>query len=805
MLSSPARLGFPLAYDDPYMLGPYRLIVRIGGGGMGNVYLARDGAGRTVAVKSMHARLATDPEFRTRFRLETDAARVIGGRHGAEVVDADPLAPTPWLATEYLLGPPLDEAVERCGPLPEQSARAVGAALCEALGQLHSSDVVHRDLKPSNVLLTVEGPKVVDFGIARAIGDDRLTRVGATAGTPAYMSPEQATGGEHGPAGDVFALAGVLVFALTGHGPFGGGQAADLLYRVRYGQPDLTAVPEALRPVLERCLLKDPGHRPGTAELHAQLGDDGEFVDRLPDRVLAQIAWRASTVWQIVPQRESPPPDAVADHRGAGSAAAVGSPWPRYGPKRSSRRRVLAMAGGSALGVAAAVAGGAWAWSRVGGEPGPVATPSRGPGGAPKAVWKAATLSLNEKYELPPIAVGGLILSMDRTGLVAFDAKGGARRWGNAKIHAKQISTDGQRIYAILPEPGELWGKGNGKGKGKGKDGGRGRGLAVCALDAGSGRVQKTFGTLPDFDGKDISGGYDDPQPTAQPLRTVGNVLYLAARTRKTNAAFQDEATKGWNVVAFDLRAGRELWRKPLTDYRFGSRYFQVSGYSATCSGSRLLLTRVHDSESADERAGLVTLARGARTGDELWEGARVALGVHNDSGSPLVSMPTDSKRLYFSSRQVVAHRLSDGRRLWAYSGSRGAQEGEDFNGVPRALFGPPALREGVVYAMESERGLIALDALSGRLLWRQKGRPERGRRPSMGCVPLIGEKYVYVVLTEERGRTHLDAVSRTTHRSEWTFTLSSPEGAGTRFVLDEDSGRIVGSTLEGTYAIPLE
>ncbi|WP_232542696.1 serine/threonine-protein kinase [Streptomyces sp. QHH-9511] len=233
----------PLTHDDPAAIATYRLLARLGSGGMGTVYLARSPGGRTVALKTVHARLAADPAFRTRFRLETDAARIIGARHGAAVVDADPLAETPWLATEYVLGPPLDDAVALAGPLPEPTVRALGAALAGGLAQLHSSDVVHRDLKPSNVLVTAYGPKIIDFGIARAAGDDHLTRTGAAAGTPAFMSPEQAGGQEHTPAGDVFALAGVLVFAATGHGPFGTGAPADLLYRVRYADPDLTGLP----------------------------------------------------------------------------------------------------------------------------------------------------------------------------------------------------------------------------------------------------------------------------------------------------------------------------------------------------------------------------------------------------------------------------------------------------------------------------------------------------------------------------------------------------------------------------------
>lgn len=346
----------PLAHDDPDRFGPYRLLARLGSGGMGTVYLARSAGGRTVALKTMHAGIASDPASRTRFQLETDAARVIGGHHGATVVDADPLAETPWLATEYVLGPPLDDAVALAGPLPEASVRALGAALSGALAQLHGSDVVHRDLKPSNVMVTGYGPKIIDFGIARAAGDDRLTRTGSAAGTPAFMSPEQATGLEHTPAGDVFALAGVLVFAASGHGPFGTGQAADLIYRVRYAEPDLTGVPEALVPTLARCLAKAPEDRPGTTRLAAELHDGrGDFADHLPDTLLAEIARRGTEVWQYAPYRlpapahaQEPLADTVAD---AGLRTGM------------SRRRLLSVSGGSAL-AAAAGGVGAWAWLR---------------------------------------------------------------------------------------------------------------------------------------------------------------------------------------------------------------------------------------------------------------------------------------------------------------------------------------------------------------------------------------------------------------------------------------------------------
>ncbi|ROQ32631.1 serine/threonine protein kinase [Streptomyces sp. PanSC19] len=372
----------PLTHDDPAAVATYRLLARLGSGGMGTVYLARTPGGRTVALKTVHARLATDPAFRSRFRLETDAARIIGARHGAAVVDADPLAETPWLATEYVLGPPLDDAVALGGPLPEPTVRALGAALAGALAQLHSSDVVHRDLKPSNVLVTAYGPKIIDFGIARAAGDDRLTRTGAAAGTPAFMSPEQASGEEHTAAGDVFALAGVLVFAATGHGPFGTGSPADLLYRVRYAEPDLTGVPEALVPLLTACLSKDPSSRPTTATLTEHLHDGhGDFADHLPPLLLADIARRATDVWLHSPRRLPAPAESAT------TATVPGAPV--------SRRRALVLGGGSLLGLAGAGAG-VWTWAGSRGDAGsnpPAAGPTAIPAttasdGAPRALWR---------------------------------------------------------------------------------------------------------------------------------------------------------------------------------------------------------------------------------------------------------------------------------------------------------------------------------------------------------------------------------------------------------------------------------
>jgi len=201
---------------DPKRLGPYVLLGRLGSGGMGRVYLGRSRGQRLVAIKMIHAAYAGDPAFRSRFRREVTAARTVGGFWTASVVDADPDAPTPWLATEYVPGPSLAAVIAANGPLPEESVWVLAAGLAEALAAIHAAGLVHRDLKPSNVLLATDGPRVIDFGISLAAEATSLTAVGSAIGTPGFLSPEQANGGEVGPASDVFSLGAVLAYTATG-------------------------------------------------------------------------------------------------------------------------------------------------------------------------------------------------------------------------------------------------------------------------------------------------------------------------------------------------------------------------------------------------------------------------------------------------------------------------------------------------------------------------------------------------------------------------------------------------------------
>ena len=260
--------------EDPREIGPYKLLGQLGSGGMGQVFLGMSAGGRPIAVKIIKAELATDPDFRARFRREVAAAQKVSGLFTALVVDADLDCPMPWLATAYVAGPSLTEAVRGHGPLPVRSLLALTAGLAEGLGAIHKAGVVHRDLKPSNVLLAEDGPRVIDFGISGAAEASAAAAAGENVmiGSPGYMSPEQVLGYDIGLASDMFSLGAVLTFAATGYGPFGSGSPGALMYRLVNAPARLDDVPEELRPLVGRCLAKHPGDRPTAGELLAEVG-----------------------------------------------------------------------------------------------------------------------------------------------------------------------------------------------------------------------------------------------------------------------------------------------------------------------------------------------------------------------------------------------------------------------------------------------------------------------------------------------------------------------------------------------------
>jgi eukaryotic-like serine/threonine-protein kinase len=289
----------PLGPKDPPQIGPFRLVATLGRGGMGRVYLGRsESTGRAVALKTVHGELLADPEFRARFTREVAAAQQVRNDYIAEVVAADPHAAVPWLATAYVPGISVEEAVRRFGPLPAESIRVLGLCVARAVAAIHAVGLVHRDLKPGNVLLTAAGPKVIDFGIARGVAELGLTRTGMVPGSPPYMAPEQLRSGEFGPPSDIFSLAAILHYAATAVGPYGRGGAQEMYARAIAHGPLLDeAVPESLTGVLREALAVTPSDRPGAAELARRLeGYPGEQPGPawLPGSVFQEILIQAT-------------------------------------------------------------------------------------------------------------------------------------------------------------------------------------------------------------------------------------------------------------------------------------------------------------------------------------------------------------------------------------------------------------------------------------------------------------------------------------------------------------------------------
>ena len=652
----------PLTHDDPFRCGGYRPVARLGGGGMGTVYLARSQDGRTVALKTMHARLAADPVFRSRFRLETDAARIMGPVHGARVHDADPSAEVPWLATEYVLGPGLDEAVSAHGVLPEPAVRALGALLCAALAQLHHSDVVHRDLKPSNIMLTVDGPKVIDFGIARADGDDRLTRTGAAAGTPAFMSPEQASGHEHTTAGDVFALAAVLTYAATGHGPFGTGQPADLLYRVRYAEPDLTGVPPALLPILVRALDKTPEVRPTATDLAAWLeAPEGDFSDHLPAALLGDIARRASAVFAVMPRRAAP-------H----GVEALPDTAVRTAVRPSSRRGFLAVGGVSLLTLAAT-----GTWARHSRE-----SPGQGGTTVPKPAASDMLWQVRSDYGIDPVVPPAPLMLEDRvlvaasaSMMQALDPRTGRSLWaeGDVSFHRRTV-TDGRRVYIAdyaLDDDAPL---------------------LVRTLDTATGAAGATVARLTNLRGR--------LNETQLLCATEAVVHGVGGEGRHSTEGFRRD--QSWFLFAVDSRTGGTLWTHRLPARPDGSERFHF--LSGRVEGDHLVLVQ----QAQD--GGLSLTVRNAGTGALLWEAPLDGSGPALDRARTAV----DAQHVYLASDGLVARRLADGAVAWRHEADR-----------PGAVHGPPAVKDGVVYTVEKGRGILAVRADSGEAVWAQTDRKD--------------------------------------------------------------------------------
>ncbi|WP_330459210.1 serine/threonine protein kinase [Streptomyces sp. NBC_00820] len=458
----------PLGADEPATVGPYRLLGRLGSGGMGRVYLGRSAGGRTVAVKIVHPHFAPDEQFRARFRREVEAARRVGGAWTAPVLDADPEAAVPWVATGYAAGPSLAAAVADGGPLPAHTVRALGAGLAEALTTVHELGLVHRDVKPSNILLTLDGPLLIDFGIARATdGTASLTSTGVSVGSPGYMSPEQILGQAATGAADVFSLGAVLAYAAMGQPPFPGDSSAALLYKVVHEEPELGSLGGELREVAAACLAKDPAERPAPADLARRLAPEGAArlitAGWLPGPLVEQVSRGAVQLLNLEVQGEAPSgpvgfsspsvsaPWAPAPAPGPAPAPAPApSPSPdtgRFGPAprmTATGAAGQAPAGDTAGATTAGIAAGAatdaagvppGASTVVPGQRAAVPAPGKvtvsvaaasGPGESGRGRRVSCTVALAVAGVLAGVAVGGGTLLRLWTGGGGADTAGGA-------------------------------------------------------------------------------------------------------------------------------------------------------------------------------------------------------------------------------------------------------------------------------------------------------------------------------------------------------------------------------------------
>ncbi|MFW6724992.1 protein kinase domain-containing protein [Streptomyces sp. MAR4 CNY-716] len=600
----------PLDDNAPRSIGPYELLAHLGAGGMGEVYVGRDPTGapeRLAAVKTVRAELAGDPAFRRRFHREIRLAGQVGGAHVAGLLGGDADGEPPWLATEYVPGPDLGEAVRRTGPLPEATVRALGAGLAAALRAIHAEGILHRDLKPANVLLAESGTRVIDFGIARARGVTTLTATGRIVGTPGFMSPEHIAGSRKvSTASDVFSLGSVLCYAATGRGPFGEGQPAAVLYRIAEEEPDLDEVPAGLRELLTRCLDKDPAGRPTAVDLAASLGDPGS--PDWPPAVRARINEYEDAAERLrgLPAGAAHPP-----------AVPPAPPAPeRVRPAGRWRRVLLYAAGGLAVMVLSA-------GTVVVLDPFSPDTPAARPTGAAPAPGEGADATgrlvdgidvtggldgsgvipqdpsqrpegwqqWQGKLSQPPMGCAAdevaLVCQLVDGGYEAVSTADGRRLW-RAAPEAEPAGWDSIEEAAYLGAAGDLHIPGSGGSptvrEGVAVYGAYGR---LQVRDAATGRLrwQKRH--------KDSMGGYKGDF-FGRPVVADGRVF----------------ATVSEKVVAYDLDSGKELWRNNLTNESLAMAERRLKFFAAT--------TYAHDRLYARTDLGLV--AYDPETGNTLAE-----------------------------------------------------------------------------------------------------------------------------------------------------------------------------------------
>ncbi|WP_461297532.1 serine/threonine-protein kinase [Streptomyces harbinensis] len=741
-----------LTQHDPRRIGPFEVLGRLGSGGMGLVYLARSASGRRVAIKTVRTELAEDQLFRVRFTREVEAARAVSGFYTAAVVDADPRAAVPWLATAYVPAPSLEEIVSECGPLPPQAVRWLAAGIAEALQSIHGAGLVHRDLKPSNVLVVEDGPRVIDFGIASGVSNTRLTLTNVAVGTPAYMSPEQArdSRGVTG-ASDVFSLASTLVFAATGHAPYHGANPVETVFMLLREGPDLEGLPDELRPLIDSLMTSKPEDRPTPADLQAQLaphlfassGDDdsGSASAWLPAGAVALIEERrhrgrgtpapvqgpaspSSPVPVSSPPPPSVPPSVPASVPSRAEEPATPPPPPATPPpppaeeppapvqvqvREQVREQATIRLAGSQLPIGPGPR-----------PPAPVAAPQPAPLPAPAVVpadWRPWRFRMTNDLWGTPLVRDGL-LYVTSFEVHALDVASGRRQfktrevaWSMAVTGGKVLASDGPSLYALDATDGsdrwrvptEGWIYGLRAERGTVLTATRGGGVQVW--EAGTGEQLW-----------ELSGAHTDFE------------------TRETAPLIHGGAVYAWGegqLYVLEARTGSELWRYPVGD--------------ATATGGVPVRICPTDDGTVYVAAGSRVLALDAATGAERWRFDTPAAIL-----APPAYEPPSSRAagIYFTDYlgTVYALDLATGDDRWriatearqsteavviadglVHLGSGTAMYTLDaVSGTPRwrfaagdSIVGSPVVSEGRVHFGSEDHCLYTLDASSGRLSWK--------------------------------------------------------------------------------------
>ncbi|MEU1698774.1 serine/threonine-protein kinase [Streptomyces pseudogriseolus] len=656
----------PLRKDDPKSVGGYRLLDRLGAGGMGAVYRGRSRSGREVAVKVVHAQYAENPVFRTRFRQEIAAVRKVSGVFTAPVVDADPDAERPWMATQYVPGPSLAARIRDEGPLNRTELRRLALGLVEALRDIHRAGVVHRDLKPANVLMADDGPRVIDFGISRAAENhNTLTETGQMIGTPPFMSPEQLTDARSvGPASDVFSLGALIVFAATGRGPFDADSPYLTAYQVVHDAPALDDVPDALRPVLACCLAKDPKERPEPGSLAA------EFMAALPesgDGEPSTVRLRAGEL-ALVRTRPTGTPDS-----GFGPDASSASEPPA---RRRGRARRLWAVSGTAVALALGLT--AYLLSGPGDDGRPKGTNAAAPSrwAAPPDGWRPWQTTV----EAP--AATGVKRAYDVAGVGVF--------------HAPRCAVEGNAVFCAgdgtLPlRIDALTGRAVWRADGVPSAADKGEfGFSVLGVVDGTVVVQQQYRA-------DEDGEYRT-SVTALDARTGKLLWHRGLNDSQTRAhllgdlvAVPDDAG-GRTLVARSPRTGAERWTAALPE----GQYCDWAG-----SGTDVPLVCGPGDDPAEHR---VLLSLDATD------------GTTNTAEVPYDSVPVGS----FDGRVLLLDRSED-QESDAYVRIRLVDTRTGRSTTTRlahALEGDVTLADGVLWCASSSGRLTAVSARTGARLW---------------------------------------------------------------------------------------